>query len=196
MKLISPSDFKTTLWKNGTGKTTELAISENSTLADFDWRISIASVVDDSPFSEFAGFDRCLVLLAGAGMQLHHVSPVGQHTTDSLKNTLDMAQFDGCSTTTPTLVDGPIMDFNVMTKTGRWCAVTRVCCNEEELAMINSLKTFIYGVVDETQVKSLQPAATWSLPQGHLLQLEAHEFSSLLIRGQGCIVIQISAVIS
>ncbi len=139
MKLIAPSDFKTTLRKNGTGKTTELAISENSTLADSDWRISIAGDVDDSSFSEFTGFDRCLVLLAGAGMQLHHVSPARHHTTDSLENTLDMAQFDGCNTTTP---------------------------------------------------------ATWSLPQGHLLQLEAHELSSLLIRGQDCIVTQVSADIS
>ncbi len=36
MKLFAPADFRTTHWKNGKGVTTELAISEGGTLAEFD----------------------------------------------------------------------------------------------------------------------------------------------------------------
>ena len=39
-------------------------------LAAFDWRVSVADVAADGPFSRFPGVDRVLVLIAGAGMRL------------------------------------------------------------------------------------------------------------------------------
>ena len=37
---------------------------------NFDWRVSIATIAGDSVFSEFAGFDRYLVPLSEAGLDL------------------------------------------------------------------------------------------------------------------------------
>ena len=71
-KIISPDQFKTIAWKNGQGETTELAISPGGTLADFDWRLSMASVVSDGAFSDFTGYDRQLILLNGHGIKLAH----------------------------------------------------------------------------------------------------------------------------
>ncbi len=50
LTVFSPENFRTIPWKNGLGHTTELAISEGGSLDDFDWRLSIASVVNDGDF--------------------------------------------------------------------------------------------------------------------------------------------------
>ena len=51
-------------WKNGGGVTSELARSPQAD--EFDWRLSVAEVATDGPFSQFPGIDRLLVLLSGA----------------------------------------------------------------------------------------------------------------------------------
>lgn len=196
MRLIAPSDFTTTRWKNGKGVTTELAISEAGTLADFDWRISMATVVEDGPFSDFSGFARCLVLLDGAGVQLRHESVQGQRTTNHLENTLDLAQFDGGSRTTAILTGGPITDFNVMAKIGYWHADVQIVRQRDELILERPLKSFVYSAVGKTRLRPPDPEVEWELPQGHLLQLEAGDYSMLAIKGSGCIVIQIRPLFS
>jgi environmental stress-induced protein Ves len=65
-----PLDYARMPWKNGGGQTTEIAVSAGASLADFDWRVSIAEINADGPFSAFAGVDRTLVLLSGAGVRL------------------------------------------------------------------------------------------------------------------------------
>jgi len=58
-------------WKNGAGLTREIAVGPvDANFADFDWRISVAEIARDAPFSAFPGIDRCIVLLQGRGMQL------------------------------------------------------------------------------------------------------------------------------
>ena len=58
-------------WKNGAGLTREIAVARNAaTECGFDWRLSVAEVARDAPFSAFPGVDRCIVLLRGAGLQL------------------------------------------------------------------------------------------------------------------------------
>src|SRR5262245_21856206 len=58
-------------WKNGAGLTRELAVApRGATVVDFDWRISVARIDRDAPFSAFDGIDRCITLLRGKGMRL------------------------------------------------------------------------------------------------------------------------------
>jgi hypothetical protein len=70
-QLLSPSDFRRMAWKNGTGRTTEIDVHPPRAALDaFDWRISVADVARSGPFSRFAGIDRTIVVIAGAGMRL------------------------------------------------------------------------------------------------------------------------------
>ena len=55
-------------WKNGGGVTTEIWASPPSGI--FDWRVSIATVNADGPFSTFAGYERHIMTLSGEGMVL------------------------------------------------------------------------------------------------------------------------------
>ena len=102
-------------WKNGGGSTMEIAISpHDASLAEFDWRISLATITADGPFSSFPGIDRSLMLLDGDSVQL---------TLDGTRKvTLSAAQpmlwFPG-EAVVSAQVKGPTTDFNVMTRRDR-----------------------------------------------------------------------------
>ncbi|MBZ7923081.1 HutD family protein [Ensifer adhaerens] len=116
MKILRASNHKRMPWKNGGGETVEIAVfPERALLGDFDWRVSMATVASDGPFSSFPGIDRTLAILEGKGMRLmiegrEPVLMTGE--TAPLPFPADVA-------TSATLVDGPIVDLNVMTRRGK-----------------------------------------------------------------------------
>lgn len=58
-------------WRNGAGTTHEIAIAPSDDPAvPFRWRLSMADLAGDGPFSEFPGIDRVLLLLQGDGVAL------------------------------------------------------------------------------------------------------------------------------
>ena len=104
-------------WKNGGGETLELAIAPaGSGLDDFDWRISSARVGAAGPFSAFAGVDRSLALLSGAGLRLRR----GDGRVEELHAGGAVAAFPGEEAISAQLVDGPVGDLNLMTRRGAW----------------------------------------------------------------------------
>ena len=105
-------------WKNGAGLTRELAVEpQGAGTTDFDWRISIAEVDRDAPFSAFPGVDRCITLLRGAGMRLASTDGSIDHRLD---RTLAPFTFPGDIALDATLLGGACIDFNVMTRRGAW----------------------------------------------------------------------------
>ncbi|WP_428311442.1 HutD/Ves family protein [Hydrocarboniphaga sp.] len=100
-------------WKNGGGETLEIAVSPaDATLDTMDWRISMAVVAQHGPFSLFAGIDRTLCILDGAGMELDFGSG------DVRTVTIDSAplSFAADVALQARLLNGPITDLNVMTR--------------------------------------------------------------------------------
>lgn len=57
--------YRTTVWKNGGGTTEEIAAA-----GDGGWRLSLATIEADGPFSDFSGFDRTLVVVEGKDLLL------------------------------------------------------------------------------------------------------------------------------
>jgi uncharacterized protein len=111
-------------WKNGAGVTREIAVAPKGAGAgDFDWRLSLAEVDHDAPFSAFPGTDRCIVLLRGAGMRLRADRGELDHRLDQ---PFVPFHFSGDTPLSATLVDGPSSDFNVMTRRGAWTAEVTV----------------------------------------------------------------------
>jgi environmental stress-induced protein Ves len=87
-----------------------------ATLDDFDYRISMASVASDGPFSYFAGVDRQLLLLDGNGLLLQR----GDGSHSQLDKHSSALAFAGEEPINSQLQDGPVLDFNVMTRRGRY----------------------------------------------------------------------------
>ncbi|ACM28247.1 HutD family protein [Agrobacterium rhizogenes] len=116
MRILRASDYKRMPWKNGGGETVEIAVSPGGAgLADFDWRVSMATVATDGPFSVFSGIDRTLSILEGAGMMLF----IEGREPVLLTEGSDPLPFAADAPTSATLVDGEITDLNVMTRRGR-----------------------------------------------------------------------------
>ena len=71
LKILTPDDYRRMPWKNGGGETIEIAVEpEDAGLDDFAWRLSMAKVERDGPFSRFPGVDRTLCVLEGEGIRL------------------------------------------------------------------------------------------------------------------------------
>jgi hypothetical protein len=62
---IAATEYRRERWSNGLGWTREIARSP--AVGDFDWRVSIAEVDRDAPFSVFPGVEREIVLLSATG---------------------------------------------------------------------------------------------------------------------------------
>lgn len=104
-----------TPWKNGGGITREIACQPpGSGMADFHWRLSIAEIAASGPFSAFAGVDRIITLLEGAGVHLHTADGTLHHR---LEQPLQPFAFSGDQALDCTLLgDRPCQDFNVMVR--------------------------------------------------------------------------------
>ena len=103
-----------TPWKNGAGSTRTVACQPaGAGLEHFDWRVSVASIGQSGPFSEFAGVDRCIALLAGGGVHLH--GPGIDHRLDTVAAPF---AFAGELPVQATLLGAASTDCNVMTRRG------------------------------------------------------------------------------
>ncbi|WP_374468861.1 HutD family protein [Phenylobacterium sp.] len=112
MRLLSAADRRPSAWKNGGGVTTEIAAHPPGTgLSDFGWRVSVADVATDGPFSAFPGVERTLTLLEGAGMTLAIAGTEAPLTPDQ-----PACRFGGEAATSAVLHEGPIRDLNVMSR--------------------------------------------------------------------------------
>ena len=114
-RLLSPRDFRRMPWKNGGGRTAEIAAwaGEHGAGA-FAGRVSIAEIDRDGPFSTFPGIDRTFVLLDGAGVVLTQggvdVEVTARH---------EPVRFAGDEASSCRLVAGPARAFNLMVRRGR-----------------------------------------------------------------------------
>ncbi len=115
-RLIQYASLRPTPWKNGGGVTTELAMSPpGAGLGDFDWRVSLASIAEDGPFSQFPGVDRTLVMVAGDGVLLE----VGDQRV-VLSPSEPLVEFAGEDPVHATVGGQSTLDFNVLTRRGSY----------------------------------------------------------------------------
>ena len=123
--LLSPTDYRPMPWKNGLGTTHEIWVgrtAHDEATGGFRARLSIATVSVGSPFSRFAGCDRVIVLLDGAGMRLDS----GPGRQQVLSQPHQPYAFSGDWDTDCTLIAGPCRDFNVIVDRQRARAEVRV----------------------------------------------------------------------
>lgn len=111
-RVIPANDYRRERWRNGAGWTREIyaAASANGSSATWDWRLSIAEIESDAPFSTFPGVDRELVLLSGNGLRLRF----DDGETHQLDPPHGRLRFSGERIVTGELLDGRTEDFNLM----------------------------------------------------------------------------------
>ena len=105
-RIIRKANFTTSKWKNGGGVTHEIARSDAGEV--FGWRLSVAEVASDGPFSLFPGHQRILTVVKGKGMRL-----VSANTAYHASHLVPV-RFSGDEHIAGKLIDGPCRDFNLI----------------------------------------------------------------------------------
>ena len=102
-------------WKNGGGVTRTLAADSAGR-----WRVSIADITRNGPYSRFPGYDRVSVVLSGEGVALR-----GDDAAVSLRPRVPTA-FGGDALLQSTLAGGPVRVLNLFVRRGE--AIAKVTC--------------------------------------------------------------------
>ncbi|MFJ3516759.1 HutD family protein [Streptomyces sp. NPDC090131] len=131
IRVLRAAGRTATVWKNGGGVTREIAARpEGAGMDDFAWRVSLAEVAADGPFSTFPGIGRTLTLAEGAGMDLR-VAGVRRLVDERFVP----QDFPGDEPTDCRLLSGPVVNFNVMYRRGAVQAHTAVVRGRAALAV-------------------------------------------------------------
>lgn len=195
IKITTVEEFIVVPWKNGLGHTTELAISDGDSLDNFDWRLSIASVENDGDFSNFAGYQRNLVLIEGNGLILDHRNG----DVDKLTKLLDIARFDGVSKTHGALVNGSIKDFNIMTNQMAFIPDVNGYIEQRTVtvALLADSLLFAYSLTDEMIINISKDEDCRTVTAGNLIKISIindkleSDQNVVKITGKNMIVIQL-----
>jgi uncharacterized protein len=150
IKVIRRASFTATPWKNGGGITHE-AIRVPPTGDAFLWRVSVAHIDASGPFSDFAGYDRKMVLLRGRGVALEF----GSGDKCALRSIGDWAEFDGAMPARCELLDGGCVDLNLMvSKSLRTAARVERLSGLELVAASQGETTLIFAIQDPLCLES------------------------------------------
>lgn len=146
MRILRAADRTAVPWKNGGGITREIAARPpGADTAGFEWRISLAEVAADGPFSAFPGVDRVLTMVEGAGMDLTLAGAgpetgTGPGAGTGLLRRVDARyvpqHFPGDVPTDCRLVGGPVVNLNVMYRRGAVDARVEVVEGDVELVPV------------------------------------------------------------
>ncbi len=169
MKFLRVEDQHVVPWKNGCGVTREVAVySDNGMGLDFLWRVSIAIVSEDSPFSVFEGVDRTIVAMDGDGIILNSGQGSVVLTRDS-----EPYAFKGELPVKASVIGTGTTDLNVMSHREYFDH------SMERLVLKNTVA--IEGEVDETVIV-FNGAVGAKLPAGYF---SACQFDAITGIGRG-----------
>ena len=140
------ADYVRMPWKNGGGSTEEISRDAGDGLDGFGWRLSIADIAESGGFSTFAGYQRVITVIKGAGMVL---TVDGEEQRGLLP--LQPFAFKGDSQVACRLITGPIRDFNLIYAPQRYHA--RLQWVDGEQRFFSSAQTvLVFSVADEVKV--------------------------------------------
>jgi environmental stress-induced protein Ves len=104
---LDPAHYVRVAWKNGGGVTVDIALDED-TGGDV-WRFSRTPITAPGAFSDYSGFDRLQVLIAGSGLVLQ--TPTGEI---DMRRPFRPARFAGETPIVSRLEAGPVEVINLM----------------------------------------------------------------------------------
>lgn len=123
MRILRAEGRAAAPWSNGGGVTREVAVQPPGSGWDtFAWRVSLADVTRDGPYSPLPGVRRILTVVDGAGLEL-----TVDGTAQLLPERYRPFAFPGAAATDSRLLDGrPVVNLNVMLREGRAAATVEM----------------------------------------------------------------------
>jgi uncharacterized protein len=121
VRILRSADYPALPWKNGRGVARQIAVfPAGAGYATLDWQVSRPTIERDTPFSNFPGLDRQVMLVSGKGLTLRiHGADDRVDLEQRLDHPLEPFAFRGDWAVDCALTDGPVEVLNVMTRRGR-----------------------------------------------------------------------------
>jgi environmental stress-induced protein Ves len=174
--IIRKSDLRAQPWKNGGGITRQIwSALEDDTLL---WRLSLADVTSDGPFSIFPNMMRVLTVVEGEGMDLHSADHVlAAHPVRPIS-------FDGAEPVDGRLRAGKVVNFNLIHNAQSYTSVATTMTGPSLVlpGVSRSLHILhcVTGGVTISGSDILRPGDTALVPAAHVLP-EIHASGSCLV---------------
>jgi environmental stress-induced protein Ves len=141
MEIIRKQDTQIQPWKNGLGTTREITSKycDGSLL----WRLSLATVETDGPFSKFPGYTRILTVVAGNGMRLVSTDTGSDTNTRTDLNAAPFCptRFSGTTAINGFCQNGPVQNFNLIFDAKRIIAELQMISDISQLCELNAPNT-------------------------------------------------------
>lgn len=155
--LIRLSEAPASPWRNGGGVTHELAAGPAR--EDWAWRISVAEVAADGPFSDFAGVQRWFAVVRGAGVRLAIDGQVHEVVAASAP-----LEFDGAAQVDSWLLSGPTHDLNLMVQRARATGRMTRLAGTQRFAPAADGVLAVYALDAGASLQTSADAAPFELP--------------------------------
>lgn len=181
--LIRLSQAPASPWRNGGGITRELAAGPAR--ADWAWRISVAEVAADGPFSDFPGVQRWFAVVRGNGVRL----AVDGDVRDIVASSAPL-EFDGAAKVDSCLLAGPTQDLNLMVRRDRAAGVMTRLAAPGRVATAAEAVVAVYALDAPASVRG-RPDSAFDVPPHSLAWAPLPAGSELEIETSGalCMVI-------
>ncbi|MCF7536867.1 HutD family protein [Pseudomonas petrae] len=167
LTVLRAVDYPRMPWKNGGGSTEEITRDAGEGMEGFGWRLSIADIAESGGFSVFAGYQRIITVLQGAGMTLNID---GQDSEPLLPS--DPFAFSGDSAVSCTLLEGPIRDFNLIYSPARYRARLQWVDVMQPQRFFSSADVFVVFSAAEQMAANIGEHPPQLLEKHDCLQLE------------------------
>jgi len=167
VRVLRADDRVAVPWRNGGGRTREIAVG-GADHDEFDWRVSLADIDRDGPFSGYSGYSRVISIVEGDGVEL---------TVDGVTQRLDRRSapftFDGSAAVMCRLLSGPVRALNVISRRSSDVEQVRPPSTSE----IAAADTVVVVVVDGGAWLSVESAGTAgsTVAVGDAAELAAHD---------------------
>ncbi|MGC2128619.1 MAG: HutD family protein [Candidatus Aquilonibacter sp.] len=171
---LRASEYAEQSWKNGGGLTREIAVAlSNETPPRVLWRISLATIERDGPFSEFRGYDRTIVAIDGGQVEL---DVEGQSV---LLDRAEPYEFPGEAHVACRLRAGAARDLNVMTLRDGYAHDVEIVTSVQRFVLDEDEIVFFYAIEGAATVLSTVCDA------GDTLALQADDDDTIEVRTSG-----------
>jgi environmental stress-induced protein Ves len=133
VEIIRAAEYREVPWKNGGGLTYEIA-------ADDFWRVAIAVIDRDGPFSDWRGFDRTILALDGGRVFLD----IGEESIELRPG--EPYEFAGETVVAARIEGGPARDLNVMTARSEYTHDVEIVSGKQRFVLDDDEFAFIYAI--------------------------------------------------
>jgi hypothetical protein len=167
-------DYREQPWKNGGGLTREIAVAlSDEATPRVLWRVSLATIERDGPFSEFRGYDRTIVAIDGGPVEL-------DVEDQSVRlGRAEPYEFPGEAQVTCRLRAGAARDLNVMTLRDGYAHDVEIVTSMQRFVLDEDEIVFVYAI--EGEATALDSVCG----DGDTLALQADDDDTIEVRTSG-----------